>query len=70
MSFCRYHGFVRTLSLLGFLIVVSGCSLYYQSRYNLILRQVELLKFKQQLIEAWIALEIASGRYLLESHLS
>jgi outer membrane protein TolC len=37
---------------------------YYQTRYNLILRRVELLKLKQQLIESWIALEIASGRYL------
>ena len=40
---------------------------YYQTRYNLILRQVEVLKFKQQLIEARIALEIASGRYLSDS---
>jgi outer membrane protein TolC len=43
---------------------------YYQSRYNLILRKVELLKLKQQLVEAWIALEIASGRYLPQARLS
>ncbi len=40
---------------------------YYNSRSDLILRRVELLKLKQQLIEAWIALEIASGRYLPEA---
>jgi outer membrane protein TolC len=39
---------------------------YYQTRYNLILRRVEVLKLKQQLMEAHIALEIASGRYLPE----
>ena len=37
---------------------------YYQTRFNLILRQIEVLKLKQQLIETHIALEIASGRYL------
>ncbi len=41
---------------------------YYQTRYNLVLRQVELLKLEQQLIEAWVALEIASGRYLPQIH--
>jgi outer membrane protein TolC len=40
---------------------------YYQTRFNLILRQIEVLKLKQQLIEARIALEIASGRYLPDS---
>lgn len=41
---------------------------YYQSRYNLVLRQVELLKLERQLMEAWVALEIASGRYLPQIH--
>jgi outer membrane protein TolC len=36
---------------------------YYQTRFNLILRQIEVLKLKQQLVETHIALEIASGRY-------
>ena len=40
---------------------------YYQTRFNLILRQIEVLKLKQQLIETHIALEIASGRYLPDS---
>ena len=42
---------------------------YYQTRFNLILRQIEVLKLKQQLIEARIALEIASGRYLPDSNM-
>jgi outer membrane protein TolC len=37
---------------------------YYQTRFNLILRQIEVLKLKQQLVETHIALEIASGRYV------
>lgn len=37
---------------------------FYQARYDLILRQIEVLKLKQQLVEAGIALEIASGTYL------
>jgi outer membrane protein TolC len=40
---------------------------YYQTRFNLILRQIEVLKLKEQLIETHIALEIASGRYLPDS---
>jgi outer membrane protein TolC len=42
---------------------------YYQTRFNLILRQIEVLKLKQQLIETRIALEIASGRYLPDSNM-
>jgi outer membrane protein TolC len=37
---------------------------YYQTRFNLITRQIEVLKLKQQLTETHVALEIASGRYL------
>jgi len=37
---------------------------FYQARYDLILRKIEVIKLKQQLVEARIALEIASGTYL------
>ena len=37
---------------------------FYQARYDLILRRIEVIKLKQQLIEAHIALEIAAGCYL------
>jgi outer membrane protein, heavy metal efflux system len=40
---------------------------YYQTGFNLITRQIEVLKLKQQLTETHIALEIASGRYLPDS---
>ncbi|MGC3990311.1 MAG: TolC family protein [Chthoniobacteraceae bacterium] len=41
----------------------------YQSRNNLLQKRIQLTKLKLQLSDAWIALEIAAGRYLaLPSH--
>jgi outer membrane protein TolC len=37
---------------------------FYQARYDLILRKIDVLKLQQQLVEAHIALEIAAGCYL------
>src|SRR5262249_45282892 len=37
---------------------------FYTAQSALAQKRIDLVKFKQQLIENWIALEIASGQYL------
>ena len=37
---------------------------FYTAQGTLAQKRIEVIKLKQQLIENWIALEIASGRYL------
>jgi outer membrane protein TolC len=37
---------------------------YYTARSNLLQKRIQLIKLKEQLLEARTALEIASGRYL------
>jgi outer membrane protein TolC len=37
---------------------------YYQTRYDLILKRIELQQFKVQLAESIVGLEISAGRYL------
>ena len=37
---------------------------YYTARSNLLQKRIQLVKLKEQLLEAHTALEIASGRYL------
>jgi outer membrane protein TolC len=37
---------------------------YYTARSNLLQKRIQLIKLKEQLLEAHTALEIASGRYL------
>jgi len=63
----------KSVSALEKLVETAGISLkqgnadvisYYQTRYNLILKRIEYFQLKQQLAEAIVALEIASGRYL------
>jgi len=37
---------------------------YYSARTSLVQKRIEALKLRQELVQNWIALEIASGRYL------
>jgi outer membrane protein TolC len=37
---------------------------YYSARTSVVQKRIDILKLKQQLIDAWISLEIASGQYL------
>ena len=36
----------------------------YSARYSLLQKKIDLAKLRQQLMQNWIALEIAAGRYL------